>query len=179
MPASVIPIASTTATQPSGMASMAALVDRGDDQDSGVARSSRMGMKRSVKAAPTTRGKPGRSGRQLRNQTLRRPFFSRIVVIVAVDTAESVCTRSRSGVIDSPSNARDQATIDTNDRSGDIRGTIAGEKCNGMGILFRFAIASDRNRTRALGCDRFNGTPLTFGLGLVQQTDSIGCNASG
>src|SRR3979409_2487840 len=93
MPASVIPIASTTATQPSGIASIAARVDRGDDQDSGVARSSRIGMKRRVKAAPTTRGKPERNGRQPRNQTLRRPFFSRIVVMVAVDTADFTRTK--------------------------------------------------------------------------------------
>src|SRR5260370_27344917 len=99
MPASVIPIASTTATQPSGIASIAALVDRGDDQDSGVARSSRIGMKRRVKAAPTTRGRPERKGRQPRNQTLRRPFFSRIVGMVAGDTAERARTKSRSDPI--------------------------------------------------------------------------------
>src|ERR1700676_5743062 len=99
MPASVLPIASTTATQPSGIASMAARVDRGDDQDSGVARSSRIGTKRSVKAGPTTDGKPGRNGRHPRNQMLRRPFYSRIVVIVAVETEERVCTKSWSDVI--------------------------------------------------------------------------------
>ena len=55
MPASVTPMASPTAMQPSGMSSIAPLVERGDDQDSGVARSSRTGTKRSVKAGPTTR----------------------------------------------------------------------------------------------------------------------------
>src|ERR1700736_2115644 len=101
MPASVIPIASTTATQPPGIASIAARLDRGDDQDSGVARSSRIGTKRRVKAAPTIRDKPERNGRQPRNQTLRRPLFNKIVVILAVDTAKRVCTMSRSSVIDS------------------------------------------------------------------------------
>ena len=52
MPASVTPMASTTAMQPSGIASMAARVDIGEDQDSGVARSSRAGTKRSVNARP-------------------------------------------------------------------------------------------------------------------------------
>src|ERR1700704_1670087 len=52
MPASVTPMASTTAMQPSGMASIAVRVEIGDDQDSGVARSSRAGTKRSVKADP-------------------------------------------------------------------------------------------------------------------------------
>src|SRR5690349_3679979 len=84
MPASVIPIASTTAMQPSGIASIAVRVEIGDDQDSGVARSSRAGTKRSVKAGPTRRGRPGRSGRAPRIHTLRRPFFSRTVVMVAV-----------------------------------------------------------------------------------------------
>src|ERR1700676_1244518 len=179
MPASVIPIASTTATQPSGMASMAARVDRGDDQDSGVARSSRIGTNRIVKAAPTTRGEPGRSGRQPRIQTLRSPFFSKIVVIVAVDTPERVCTTSRASVMDSPSNAGDQATVNTNDRSGDVRGAAAGEKRDRIGVLFRLTIAADGNRSRALGRDRLDGTPFPFGLGLVQKTDSIGRDASG
>ena len=56
MPASVTPMASTTAMQPAGMSSMAARVEIGDDQDSGVARSSRAGTKRSVNARPTRRG---------------------------------------------------------------------------------------------------------------------------
>ena len=56
MPASVTPMASTTATHPSGMASMAARVEIGEAQEAGVARSSRAGTKRSVKARPTTRG---------------------------------------------------------------------------------------------------------------------------
>ena len=52
MPASVTPMASTTAMHPAGIASIAARVEIGDDQDSGVARSSRAGTKRSVKARP-------------------------------------------------------------------------------------------------------------------------------
>jgi hypothetical protein len=55
MPASVTPIASTTAMHPSGIASMAARVEIGDDQLAGVARSSRAGTKRSVKARPDER----------------------------------------------------------------------------------------------------------------------------
>ena len=53
---------------------------------SGVARSSRAGTKRSVNAGPTSRGSPGRSGLVPRIQMFRRPFLSRTVVIVAVDT---------------------------------------------------------------------------------------------
>src|ERR1700742_1517983 len=94
MPASVMPMASTTAMQPSGMASIAVRVEIGDDQDSGVARSSRAGTKRSVKAGPTSRGCPGRSGREPRSQTFRRPFLSRTVVMVAVDTRERVAMAS-------------------------------------------------------------------------------------
>ena len=55
MPASVTPIASATATQPGGMSSIAARVERGEDHEAGVARSSRAGMKRKVKARPTMR----------------------------------------------------------------------------------------------------------------------------
>ena len=103
MPASVTPMASTTAMQPSGMSSIAARVERGEDQEAGVARSSRAGMKRSVKARPTRRGWSGRSGRVPRIQTFRRPFFSRIVVSVAVDTPERASTIfASSAMCDSP-----------------------------------------------------------------------------
>ncbi len=60
--------------------------EMGEDQLSGVARSSRAGTNRSVKALPTRRGRPARNGFALRIQMLRRPFLSRTVVIVAVDT---------------------------------------------------------------------------------------------
>ena len=56
IPASVTPRASATATQPAGIASIAARVEMGLDQDSGVARSSRAGTKRNVNALPTMRG---------------------------------------------------------------------------------------------------------------------------
>ena len=59
MPASVMPSAPTTAMQPAGIASMAARVEIGEPHDAGVARSSRAGTKRSVKARPTSRGWPG------------------------------------------------------------------------------------------------------------------------
>ena len=52
MPAELTPMASATAMQPSGIASMAPRVEIGFDQLSGVARSSRTGTKRSVKAGP-------------------------------------------------------------------------------------------------------------------------------
>src|SRR6266404_6638499 len=76
------------------MASIAVRVETGEDQDSGVARSSRAGTKRSVKAGPTSRGCPGRSGREPRIQTFRRPFLSRTVVMVAVDTRARVLIAS-------------------------------------------------------------------------------------
>src|SRR5437870_1821740 len=90
MPASVMPMASTTAMQPAGMASIAVRVEIGDDQDSGVARSSRAGTKRNVKAGPTSRFWPGSSGLVPRIQTFRRPFLSSTVVMVAVEILESV-----------------------------------------------------------------------------------------
>src|SRR5215813_7884034 len=94
MPASLMPMASTTAMQPAGMASIAVRVEIGDDQDSGVARSSRAGTKRSVKAGPTRRGNPGFSGFAPRIQTFRSPFLSRTVVMVAVDTCDRVLMAS-------------------------------------------------------------------------------------
>ena len=87
-------MASTTAMQPSGMASIAVRVEIGDDHDSGVARSSRAGTKRNVKAGPTSRFCPGRSGRVPRSQTFRSAFLSRTVVMVAVDTCERVLIAS-------------------------------------------------------------------------------------
>ncbi len=86
MPASRTPIASTTATQPAGMSSMAARVERGDAQAAVVAMSSRAGTKRSVKAGPTTRCTSACKGAGPRSQTLRRPIFSSTVVSVAVET---------------------------------------------------------------------------------------------
>ena len=66
---------------------MAARVEIGDAHDAGVARSSRAGTKRSVKARPTRRsGNRSASGRAPRIQTLRKPFFSSTVVSVAVVT---------------------------------------------------------------------------------------------
>src|SRR5579862_3381542 len=94
MPASVTPMASTTAIQPFGMASIAVRVEIGDDHDSGVARSSRAGTNRRVKAGPTSRFCPGRNGFVPRSQTLRKPFLSRTVVIVAVVMRDSVATAS-------------------------------------------------------------------------------------
>ncbi len=85
---------------PSGMASMAARVEIGDPQLSGVARSSRAGTNRNVKARPTSRPWPGLIGRVPRIQTLRRPFFSRIVVMLAVVTLDRACLMSsESGVV--------------------------------------------------------------------------------
>src|ERR1700674_4908678 len=128
MPASVTPMASTTAMQPSGMASIAVRVEIGDDQDSGVARSSRAGTKRRVKAGPTSRGCPGRSGREPRIQTFRRPFLSRTVVMVAVDTRERVLIAS--GVRD----------IET---ATPVEGLIGGRILRGTGIASR-AVANWR-----------------------------------
>src|ERR1700735_5608347 len=76
------------------MASIAVRVEIGEDHDSGVARSSRAGTKRNVKAGPTSLGCPGRSGRAPRSQTFRRPFLSRTVVMVAVDTRDRVAIAS-------------------------------------------------------------------------------------
>src|SRR4051812_19121748 len=94
MPASLTPIASTTAMQPCGIASIAVRVEMGEDQDSGVARSSRAGTKRRVNASPTSRGCPGLSGREPRIQTFRSPFLSNTVVMVAVVTRDSVAIAS-------------------------------------------------------------------------------------
>ena len=99
MPASVTPMASTTATQPAGIASMAARLEIGEDQDSGVARSSRAGTKRTVKARPTTRLCPARRGRGPRSQTLRSPFLSKMVVSVAVVTWDNMSTTPGSSCI--------------------------------------------------------------------------------
>src|SRR5476649_2479439 len=54
----------------------------------------RAGTERNVKADPTSRGCPGRRGREPRSQTFRRPFLSRTVVMVAVDTRERVAIAS-------------------------------------------------------------------------------------
>src|SRR5262245_151763 len=86
MPAVVTPIASATAMQPSGMASIAARVEIGLPQLSGVARSSRTGTKRSVKAGPTRRWPPSTIGSAPLIQQCRMPFFRSIVVMVAVVT---------------------------------------------------------------------------------------------
>ena len=58
----------------------------GFDQLSGVARSSRTGTKRSVKAGPTTRLPENPNGMAPAIQERRMPFFSSMVVMVPVVT---------------------------------------------------------------------------------------------
>jgi hypothetical protein len=94
MPESVMFWASATAMQPAGISSIATRVERGEAQDSGVARSSRAGTKRSVNARPASRGNPARSGFGPRSHTLRRPCFSSTVVMVAVEMPASAATVS-------------------------------------------------------------------------------------
>ena len=86
MPAPGTPMASATTMTPSGMASMAPRVEIGFDQLSGVARSSRAGTKRSVKAGPISRSPPGTSGFGPFIQQRLMPFLSSMVVMVAVVT---------------------------------------------------------------------------------------------
>src|SRR5262245_6990267 len=95
MPASVTPMASATTIAPSGIASMAARVDFGDAHDCGVAKSSRLGTKRSVKARPAMR-RPAALARGFgpRIHTLRRPFLCRTVVMVAVE----ISAKAASGI---------------------------------------------------------------------------------
>ena len=99
MPASVTPMASTTAMQPSGMSSMAARVERGEDQDSGVARSSRAGTNRRVKARPTSRSGALNMGTGPCIQQRRMPFLRSTVVSVAVDVARSASAMALSRVM--------------------------------------------------------------------------------
>ena len=94
MPAEPSPIASATAMQPSGISSIAPRVEIGFAQLSGVARSSRAGTKRSVKAGPTIRPVPATSGRGPLIQQRRIPFFSSMVVIVAVVIPRSALRRA-------------------------------------------------------------------------------------
>src|SRR5262249_61692448 len=88
--APVTPIASATTTQFSGMASMAPRVEIGFDQLSGVARSSRTGTKRNVKAGPTTRLPEKPKGIVPAIQERRMPFFRSIVVMVPVVTVRRI-----------------------------------------------------------------------------------------
>ena len=72
---------------PSGIASIAARVEIGAAQLAGVARSSRTGTKRKVKAGPTRRLPVSpENGIGPLIQQRRMPFFSSIVVMVAVVT---------------------------------------------------------------------------------------------
>jgi hypothetical protein len=90
MPAEAIPMASATAMHPSGISSIAPLVEIGFAQLSGVAKSSRTGTKRSVKAGPARRVPSAMSGFGPFIQQRRMPFFNSIVVMVAVVIARSV-----------------------------------------------------------------------------------------
>src|SRR2546430_1266646 len=94
MPAEVTPIASATAMQPAGISSMAPRVETGLAQLSGVARSSRTGTKRSVKAGPTSRRPLPESGLGPSIQHRRMPFFRSMVVMVPVLTRRSLSNRS-------------------------------------------------------------------------------------
>src|SRR5262249_1947230 len=101
IPALVTPMASATTTQFSGMASIAPRVEIGFDQLSGVARSSRTGTNRSVKAGPTTRFPEKPNGIAPAIHERRMPFFKSIVVMVpvvmfrSISTGEAMTTSSR------------------------------------------------------------------------------------
>jgi hypothetical protein len=73
---------------------MAARVEIGLAQLSGVAKSSRTGTKRKVKAGPTMRSPVGVSGFGPFIQQRRIPFFRSIVVIVAVVTLRKISNRA-------------------------------------------------------------------------------------
>src|ERR1700719_3170522 len=94
MPALGTPMASATAITPSGMSSIAARVEIGLAQLSGVAKSSRAGTKRKVNAGPTRRSPPATSGFGPFIQHRLMPFFSNIVVIVAVVTLRRMSNKA-------------------------------------------------------------------------------------
>ena len=144
MPASVMPMASTTAMQPSGIASMAARVEVGEDQLAGVARSSRAGTKRSVKASPTRRPCPPASGFVPRIQTLRRPFFRRTVVSVAVDTPFST-SRSSAVKVMVPSRI---GTGPAGPRGWPCR--YCGKRCHAMNVRLRRSASTPRQVGRTI-----------------------------
>jgi hypothetical protein len=107
MPAVVTPIASATAIQPCGIASIAARVEIGLPQLAGVARSSRTGTKRNVKAGPTSRlPAAAENGIAPCIQQCRMPFFSSIVVMVAVVTFSSVAMTSGERLTEGASGAQ-------------------------------------------------------------------------
>ena len=155
MPASVTPMASTTATQPSGIASIAARVEIGAPHEAGVDKSSRAGTNRSVKARPTTRPWPGRSGLVPRIQTLRRPFFRRTVVIVAVETSLRTSRDASRGV------------------SGFMASSVSGPAVSGPAVPGCVIATCDRRRTRHRHrCGMFH-SPAP----IVQSGDAIDLNA--
>src|SRR3974390_3499098 len=90
MPALGTPIASATAITPSGMSSIAARVEIGLAQLSGVAKSSRTGTNRKVNAGPTILPPPSTRGFGPFIQQRRMPFFSNMVVMVAVVTLRKI-----------------------------------------------------------------------------------------
>jgi hypothetical protein len=94
MPALGTPMASATAITPSGISSIAARVEIGLAQLSGVAKSSRTGTKRKVKAGPMMRSPLETSGFGPFIQQRRMPFFSNIVVIVAVVTLRNTSNKA-------------------------------------------------------------------------------------
>jgi hypothetical protein len=108
MPAVVTPMASATTITPSGIASMAARVDIGLPQLSGVARSSRAGTKRKVNAEPIRRGPPGTNGFGPCIQHRLIPFVSNMVVMVAVVTLRRTSNMAAfmKSLVERKSNAR-------------------------------------------------------------------------
>src|SRR5580704_2269784 len=182
IPASVMPMASTTAMQPGGMASMAARVETGELQDSGVARSSRTGTKRSVNAGPTKRFWPGRSGLVPRSQTLRRPFFSSTVVSVAVAMEARVAAvfSSKGGVISLLNtflDTRDHAAVDANDGAGHIGRTLTGEKRHHVTVFLRLAQATERYAGGIFGFYVHHATVFALGSCLVKKFYAAGGDA--
>jgi hypothetical protein len=89
IPASSTPHEATTATLPCGISSIAYRVDRFEESEAGIARSSLPGTKRMVNAGPAIRRVFGSSKFAPLIQTLRNPLFRRTIVRVAVESRQS------------------------------------------------------------------------------------------
>ena len=153
---------------------MANRVDFVDDRDSGVARSSRPGKKRIVKARPTIRGELGSSNRTPRSQTLRNPLFRSAIVTVAVE--KDVKAACASSFISEPpaisSDARYKAAVDPDQRSRDVGRLNAGEKGDDARVFLRPPVAAHRDIGGAASRDLFDGSALPRGSRLVERRHS-------
>ena len=68
-------------------------------------------------------------------------------------------------------NAGDHAAIYADDGTGDVGGALTGKESYNVGVLFRFAVATEWDGVLTLSGNFFDAASFTLGLGVIEGCD--------